>query len=121
MVATWVLSFFRGNLKLGQRLYESVGTALALQFARGVPLRMAKSRHAMALLSDERFVDLAANLRYFREMYDAILAGLRERSNGLASVRGTPERRGQRLYGHYIQAQRDEVVAMLQRMAIAKR
>jgi hypothetical protein len=50
MVATWVLSFFRGNLKLGQRLYESVGTALALQFARGVPLRMAKSRHAMALL-----------------------------------------------------------------------
>ena len=83
------------------------------------PLRMGKSRHAVELLSDERFVDLATNLRYFRDKYDVILGRCQERSNGLASVRGTPDRRGQRLYCGYVEAQRDEVIGMLHRVAIA--
>ena len=42
------------------------------------PLRMAKTRHAVDLLSDERFVSLTANLRHFRDKYDAILARCRD-------------------------------------------
>jgi hypothetical protein len=80
------------------------------------PLRMRKTRHAVELLSDERFVDLRANLCYFRDKYDAILAECRQRNAGLESVRGTPFRRGQRLHCAYIEAQRDQVVAMLNRM-----
>ncbi len=80
------------------------------------PLRMGKTAHAVELLSDERFVDLEANLRYFRGRYSAILASCREGGNGLASVRGTPYRRVERLHCGYIEAQRDEVDAMLERL-----
>ena len=38
------------------------------------PFRMGKTEHAIELLSDDRFVKLDANLRYFRDKYDAILA-----------------------------------------------
>ena len=96
-------------------LYETRFRLFTLQS----PLRMGKTRHAVELLSDERFVDLAANLRYFRDKYNAILAGCQDPSNGLASVRGTPYRRGERLYCAYIEAQRDETVTMLNRMAAA--
>jgi len=68
------------------------------------------------LLSDERFVNLDQNLRYFRAKYDAILASHDERHNGLASVRGTPYRRMERLYYEYIREQRAEVEAMLDRL-----
>jgi len=98
-------------------LYETRFRLFTLQS----PLRMGKTRHAVELLSDERFVDLAVNLRYFRDKYNAILAGCQERSNGLASVRGTPYRRGERLYSAYLEAQRDETVTMLNRMAAAGR
>jgi hypothetical protein len=81
------------------------------------PLRMNKTRHAVELLSTERFVDLGANLRYFRDRYDAILAGCRRRGGGLASVRGTPYRRVERLHCEYIEAQRAEVETMLKRLA----
>jgi hypothetical protein len=56
-------------------------------------LRIGKTKRAVDLLSDKRFVKLDANLRYFREKYDAILASHDERHNRLASVRGTPYRR----------------------------
>ena len=81
------------------------------------PFRMNKTRHAVELLSTERFVDLDANLRYFRDRYDAILAGCRRRGGGLASVRGTPYRRVERLHCEYIEAQRADVEAMLKRLA----
>ena len=93
-------------------LYETRFRLFTLQS----PLRMRKTRHAIELLSDERFVDLHANLRYFRDKYDAILAECRQRNAGLESVRGTPFRRGQRLHCAYIEAQRDQVLAMLNRM-----
>ena len=81
------------------------------------PFRMNKTRHAVELLSTERFVDLGANLRYFRDRYDAILAGCRRRGGGLASVRGTPYRRVERLHCEYIEAQRADVETMLKRLA----
>ena len=61
-------------------------------------------------------MDLRANLRHFREKYDDILAKHDERRDSLASVRGTPYRRVQRIYVRYIKAQRDEVQAMLDRL-----
>ena len=77
---------------------------------------MGKTQRAVDLLSDERFVKLDANLRYFHEKYDAILASHDERHDRLASVRGTPNRRVERLYYEYIRAQRAEVEAMLDRL-----
>ena len=94
-------------------LYDTTFRLFTLQS----PLRMGKTRHAFELLSDERFVDLETNLRYFQDRYRAILAGCREAGEGLASVRGTPYRRVQRLHCDYIEAQRDEVDTMLERLA----
>jgi hypothetical protein len=82
------------------------------------PFRMNKTAHAIELLSDNRFVDLGANLRYFREKYDAILAGRDQSRDALASVRGTPHRRVERLHFDYIQRQRAEVESMLNRLSI---
>jgi len=82
------------------------------------PFRMNKTAHAIELLSDNRFVDLGANLRYFREKYDAILASRDQSRDALASVRGTPHRRVERLHFDYIQRQRAEVESMLNRLSI---
>jgi hypothetical protein len=79
------------------------------------PFLMGKTRRAIDLLSDERFVDLATNLRYFEERYDAILAQHDERRDAMASVRGTRFRRVERLYYDYIRSQRDAVRSMLHR------
>ena len=81
------------------------------------PFRMDKTAHAIELLSDDRFVDLGANLRYFREKYDAILASRDESRDALASVRGTPYRRVARLHYDYIKKQLAEVESMLNRLS----
>src|SRR5262249_566675 len=78
---------------------------------------MGKTRRAIDLLSDQRFVDLAANLNYFAQRYDAILADYDKRRDTMASVRGTPFRRVERLYYQYIGGQRDKVQPMLGRRA----
>jgi hypothetical protein len=80
------------------------------------PFRMGKTVHAIELLSDDRFVKLDANLRYFRDKYDAILAKHDELRDRLASVRGTPYRRIARLHYEYIKTQRVEVESMLNRL-----
>jgi hypothetical protein len=69
------------------------------------------------LLSDERFVNLSANLHYFHDEYDAVLASHDERRDMLASVRGTPYRRVERLFYDYIKAQRAEVESMLDKLS----
>ena len=92
-------------------LYDTTFRLFTLQS----PFRMGKTQHAIDLLSDERFVNLGANLRYFRDKYDAILARHDERRDMLASVRGTPFRRIERLFYDYIQAQHAEVEFMLAR------
>jgi hypothetical protein len=56
-------------------LYDTTFRLFTLQS----PFRMGKTQHAIDLLSDERFVNLGANLRYFRGKYDAILARHDER------------------------------------------
>ena len=94
-------------------LYDTTFRLFTLQS----PFRMGKTQHAIDLLSDERFVNLGANLRYFRGKYDAILARHDERRDMLASVRGTPFRRIERLFYDYIQAQHAEVESMLARLS----
>ena len=98
-------------------LYDTAFRLFTLQS----PLRMAKTRHAVELLSDERFVDLETNLRYFRAKYATILAQCRGNGEGLASVRGTPYRRGDRLHCEYVEAQLDDVDNMLARLAASRR
>jgi hypothetical protein len=94
-------------------LYDTAFRLFTLQS----PFRMGKTQHAVELLSDRRFVDLGANLRYFRERYGAILASHDAQRDALASVRGTPYRRVERLFYDYVQAQRDEVDSMLHRIS----
>jgi len=94
-------------------LYDTTFRLFTLQS----PLRMGKTQRAVDLLSDERFVNLDANLRYFHEKYSRILANHDARRDMLLSVRGTPYRRVERLYYEYIRAQRAEVKGMLDRIA----
>jgi hypothetical protein len=81
------------------------------------PFRMGKTQHAIDLLSDDRFVNLSANLHYFRDKYEAILANHDERRDMLASVRGTPYRRIERLFYEYIQTQHADVESILNRLS----
>jgi hypothetical protein len=94
-------------------LYDTTFRLFTLQS----PFRMGKTQRAIDLLSDERFVNLDANLHYFREKYDTILASHDEARDRLASVRGTPYRRTERLYYEYVRAQRAEVGGMLDRLS----
>jgi hypothetical protein len=94
-------------------LYDTTFRLFTLQS----PFLMGKTQRAIDLLSDRRFVDLDANLHYFAEKYDAILARLDEERDTMASVRGTPFRRISQLYGEYIHKQRDEVRAMEEALA----
>jgi hypothetical protein len=86
-------------------------------FAVQSPLSMGTTASAVRLLSDPRYVDLKSNLLYFRDKYDAILAAHDYSIDRLASVRGTPYRRVERLHYDYIQAQRQEVEGMLGRLS----
>jgi hypothetical protein len=94
-------------------LYDTMFRLFTLQS----PFRMGKTQRAIDLLSDERFVKLDANLRYFHQKYDTILASHDEHRDMLASVRGSPYRRVERLYYEYIRAQRTEVESMLDRIS----
>jgi hypothetical protein len=96
-------------------LYDTTFRLFTLQS----PFRMPKTAHAVELLSDTRFVDLGANLSYFRDRYAEILAGHDARRDALASVRGTPYRRVERLYYDYIRAQQTEVGEMLRQVSPA--
>ena len=93
-------------------LYDTTFRLFTLQS----PFRMGKTQHAIDLLSDDRFVNLAANLHYFRDKYEAVLASHDARHDMLTSVRGTPYRRVERLFYEYLKAQRSEVEAMLTKL-----
>jgi len=94
-------------------LYDTTFRLFTLQS----PFRMGKTQRTIGLLSDQRFVNLSANLRYFQKKYSTILARHDEHRDMLASIRGTPYRRIERLYYDYIRAQRAEVDDMLDRLA----
>jgi hypothetical protein len=80
------------------------------------PLTMARTSDAVRLLSEAPNVDLKLNLERFRDRYDAILAARDEVSDRMASVRGSPYRRAERLHHEYIQAQRHDVDLLLSRL-----
>jgi hypothetical protein len=86
-------------------------------FSLQSPLLMGKTQRAIALLSDQRFVDLNTNLHYFERRYDVILAGRDEWRDTMTSVRGTRFRRVESLYYDYICSQSAEVRSMLDRIA----
>ena len=94
-------------------LYDTTFRLFTLQS----PFLMGKTQRAIALLSDQRFVDLVTNLHYFERRYDAILAGRDEWRDTMASVRGTRFRRVESLYYDYIRSQSAEVQSMITRMA----
>ncbi|MGH7062509.1 MAG: hypothetical protein ACREET_00375 [Stellaceae bacterium] len=94
-------------------LYDTTFRLFTLQS----PFLMGKTQRAVDILSNPRFVDLAANLHSYDKQYDAILGGYDERRDTMASVRGTPFRRVERLFYRYIRAQRDRVRSMLARLA----
>jgi len=94
-------------------LYDTTFRLFTLQS----PFLMGKTQRAIALLSDQRFVDLVTNLHYFEKRYDAILAEHDEQRDSLASVRGTRFRRVESLYYDYIHSQSADVQSMLKRIA----
>ena len=81
------------------------------------PFLMRKTQRAIELLSDPRFVELEPNLHYFEKRYGSILAGHDEQRDTMASVRGTPLRRVERLYYNYLRAEQADVRSMLARLA----
>ena len=93
-------------------LYDTEFRLFTLQspFLRG------KTQRAIALLSNQRFVDLDTNLHYFEQRYDTILAEHDEQRDSLASVRGTRFRRVESLYYDYIRSQEADVQSMLKRI-----
>jgi hypothetical protein len=90
-------------------LYDTTFRLFTLQS----PFLMGKTQRAIALLSDQRFVDLVVNLHYFERRYDAILEQHDEQRDSLASVRGTRLRRIESLYYDYINLQKVGVRSML--------
>jgi hypothetical protein len=93
-------------------LYDTTLRLFVLQS----PFRRGQMAAAVRLLSDERFVDVSANLSHFAQVYDAILASRDEQAFGLASLRGDRYRRVRRRYYAYIEEQRAEAEAMLERL-----
>jgi hypothetical protein len=69
---------------------------------------MGKTQRAIALLSDQYFVDLVVNLRYFTERYGTIFAQHNEQRDSMASVRATRFHRVETLYYDYIRSQNTE-------------
>ena len=93
-------------------LYDTTFRMFVLQS----PFRQGQMRDGVRLLSDERFVDVGANLRHFAQVYAGILADRDQEGLGLASLRGDRYRRVRRRYYAYIQKQQAEAEALLARL-----
>jgi hypothetical protein len=93
-------------------LYDTAFRMLVLQS----PFRQGQVRDSVRLLSDERFVNVGANLRHFGRVYAGILENREEEGFGLASLRGDRYRRVRRRYYAYIEKQQAEVEALLARL-----
>jgi hypothetical protein len=74
-------------------------------------------KRAQTLLTDGRYLQLDANLRYFYHRYERILAERDEKESWVDSLRGEDYRRDREIYYDYIERQRDGVVEVLERMA----
>jgi hypothetical protein len=93
-------------------LYDTTLRLFVLQS----PFRRGQMQHAVRLLSDERFVDVRANLRHFEQVYARILAERDDEGFGIASLRGDRYRRVRRRYYAYIEKQQAEMHDLLARL-----
>ncbi len=93
-------------------LYDTTLRLFVLQS----PFRRSQMEHAVRLLSDERFVDVGANLRHFEKVYARILAERDDEGFGIASLRGDRYRRVRRRYYEYVEKQQAEVADLLARL-----
>ncbi len=82
-------------------LYDTAFRIFVLQ----APFRQGQVRDSVRLLSDERFVEVGANLRHFAQVYAGILENREEEGFGLAGLRGDRYRRVRRRYYAYIEKQ----------------
>jgi hypothetical protein len=78
-------------------------------------------KRAQILLTDGRYLQLDANLRYFYRRYQRILAERDTKGSWLDSLRGEDYRRDREIYYEYIERQRDGVGKVLERMAEIER
>ena len=74
-------------------------------------------KRAQILLTDGRYLQLDANLRYFLQRYERILAERDADGSWTDSLRGSGYRTDRELYYDYITIQRDAVIEVLERMA----
>jgi hypothetical protein len=93
-------------------LYDTAFRMFVLQS----PFRQGQVRDSVRLLSDERFVEVGANLRHFAQVYAGILENRDEEGFGLAGLRGDRYRRVRRRYYTYVETQRAEVEELLARL-----
>jgi hypothetical protein len=75
------------------------------------------TKRAQILLTDGRYLQLDANLRYFYERYERILAERDADGSWTDSLRGDGYRTDREIYYDYIASQRDAVIEVLERMA----
>jgi hypothetical protein len=74
-------------------------------------------KRAQILLTDGRYLQLDANLRYFFQRYERILAERNADGSWTDSLRGDGYRTDREIYYDYIESQRDGVIEVLERMA----
>ena len=74
-------------------------------------------KRAQILLTDGRYLQLDANLRYFFRRYERILAERDADGSWTDFLRGDGYRADRELYYDYITVQRDAVIEVLERMA----
>ena len=74
-------------------------------------------KRAQILLTDGRYLQLDANLRYFYERYQRILAERDADESWTDSLRGDGFRTDREIYYDYIESHRDAVIEVLERMA----
>ena len=89
-------------------------------FAVQSPLRLGATAAALRILSDPAHVDFEANLRHNLARYDAAIATREAAQQGLASVRGVPTRRLDRVLLDYLRDARADAAAMLDRLVALK-
>ncbi len=74
-------------------------------------------KRAQKLLSDGRYLQIDANLRYFYDRYQAILAERDPDGEWTDALRGEEHRRDREIYYAYIEHARDAVLSTLKRLA----
>ena len=91
-------------------------TKLRLFILRGL-LRDDTTKRVQSLLSDGRYLQIDANLRYFYERYDAILAR-RDESRGFLGIGSDRDDEDREIYYTYVEEAQQRVVEAIQQLQI---